>query len=96
MEGIYKSTIKTPMGNIEGKLILKTNGNNVSGSIEAMGMKSCFTNGIVNGSTCKFSGTITSFIGNITYEAMGTVTGNQMKLVANTNKGRFEFVGIRQ
>lgn len=96
MDGTYISKIKTPMGVIDGKLVLKTEGNSISGNIEAMGMKSSFNKGIVNGNTCKFSGIIKSFIGNISYEAIGTINGNEMRVVANTNKGRFEFIGTKQ
>lgn len=96
MDGTYLSTIKTPLGTKQGRLILVTNDNKLSGSIEAMGMRSTFTNGTIDGNTCKFSGAFKSFMSYISYEATGTVIEDEMKLVANTNKGKFEFVGKKQ
>lgn len=84
------------MGQIEGKLILKTQGNSLSGSITALGMKSDFTGGTIMGNQCQFAGVIQTMMGNIQYEAKGTVQNGKMNLSAKTNMGNFEFVGERQ
>ena len=96
MDGIYVSKIKTPMGEIQGKLTLKTQGNSLSGVIEALGMKSNFSGGKVMGNNCSFSGVIQTMMGNIQYEANGIVQQGKMKVTAKTNMGNFEFVGERQ
>ena len=96
MDGTYISAIKTARGMKQGKLNLVTNDNKASGSIEIMGMRSNFTNGTIDGNTCKFSGTFRSFFGSVSYEAIGTLTGDEMKLIANTSKGKFEFTGKKQ
>lgn len=95
MDGVYVSKIKTPMGEIQGKLTLRTQGNSLSGVIEALGMKSEFQDGMVKGNQCQFSGTIKTMMGNIEYQAAGVVNGKQMKVTAKTNMGNFEFVGER-
>lgn len=93
MDGKYMTVISSPIGEIKGSLTLKTNGTNLSGQIEALGMKNSFTNGYVNNNRCKFSGKIQTPMGNITYEAQGVLNGTEMTIVANTNMGKFEFKG---
>lgn len=96
MDGIYMSRIKTPMGEVNGKLILKVQGNSLSGTIEALGMKSDFTGGKVVQNKCQFSGVIRTMMGNISYEANGELKGNVLKVMAKTNMGNFEFTGERK
>ena len=96
MEGTYYSKINTPKGIIEGKMTLKQDGNRLSGKVEAMGMQTIFNNGIVNGNTCKFSGTIQTILFNIKYEAIGTLKGNELTLDVTTNKGKFKLTGTRK
>jgi len=93
MDGIYFVTMKTPIGEMQGEITIITNNNKIKGNIKSMGMNSNFSNGIINGDVVKFSGIINSIIGNISYEAVGTIENGNIKLVANTNKGRFEIIG---
>lgn len=58
MEETYKGTLITPMGNINGKLTIITNDNNISGYIEAMGKKNVLQNITKNDNIYEFSGTI--------------------------------------
>ena len=39
MDGIYDIKLNTPMGAMNGKVMLKTNGENIEGVLEIMGMK---------------------------------------------------------
>lgn len=95
MEGTYYAKVNTPKGIIDGKMILKQEGNKLSGTVQAMGLSTTFNNGYVNGNTCKFSGTIQAMIFNIRYEAIGTLVGDELTLDIATNKGEFKIVGKR-
>lgn len=95
MDGTYVTVVKTPIGEVKGKLSLVTTKTGLSGTIEAMGMKSSFSNGEVRGNECKFSGRIQTMMGNIEYSATGRINGNKITVTANTNMGNFEFHGNR-
>ena len=93
MDGIYETTINTPMGPINGRVTLKTNGNELNGIIETMGMKNAITGGRVSGNTCAFSGTIQNNMINITYDIKGELRGNILYVHAKTNMGEFQLQG---
>ena len=58
MDGIYEVSINTPMGPMNGKVILKTNDNMLEGILEIMGMKHTLSGGKVKGNQCYFKGNI--------------------------------------
>lgn len=93
MDGIYQITMNTPMGAMNGKVILKTNGENLTGVLEIMGMKNNLGNGKVKGSQCYFKGNIKNNALNIEYEIMGQLTGNILNIYAKTNMGEFKLQG---
>ena len=92
----YVSNIQTPMGAIKGKLAMEQKGNTLSGYIEAMGMKSEFSNGRIEKNECQFSGNIQTMLGNISYEAEGKIQGEHITITAKTNMGDFTFEGIEE
>lgn len=93
MDGIYEMNIKTPMGNITSKVKLITNGNNLSGYIEAMGKRNEFSGGKVSGNNFIISGNINASIATIKYDIQGMVQGNILNINANTNMGSFKLQG---
>lgn len=95
MDGLYEMNIKTPMGNIQAKVKLITNGNNLSGYIEAMGKRNDFSGGRVNGNNFMISGSINASIATIKYDIQGSVQGNILDVNANTNMGSFKLQGKR-
>ena len=58
MDGIYEIKLNTPMGAMSGKVTLKTNGENIDGVLEIMGMKNNLNGGRVKGNQCYFKGNI--------------------------------------
>ena len=58
MDGIYEISMNTPMGQMGGKVTLKTNGDSITGVLEIMGMKNKLGNGKVKGNKCYFKGNI--------------------------------------
>ena len=70
LDGKYNVSLNTPLGNINGSITLISNGNNVQGIIETMGMKNNFNGTKISNDMCKFTGSLNTPIGNITYNAM--------------------------
>ena len=93
MDGIYQITMNTPMGPMNGKVTLKTNGENLTGVLEIMGMKNHVGPGKVKGTHCQFKGNIKNSALNIEYEIMGQLTGNNLNIYAKTNMGEFKLQG---
>lgn len=93
MDGIYEIKLNTPMGAMSGKVTLKTNGENIDGVLEIMGMKNNLNGGRVKGNQCYFKGNIKNNALNIEYELMGQLTGNILNIFAKTNMGEFKLQG---
>lgn len=96
MDGIYEINMNTPMGNIGGKVTLKTNGDSISGILEIMGTKNSLDEGKVKGNQCYFKGNIKNSALNIQYEIMGQLTGNILNIYAKTNMGEFKLQGKKK
>lgn len=93
MDGIYEIKLNTPMGAMSGKVTLKTNGENIDGVLEIMGMKNNLNGGRAKGNQCYFKGNIKNNALNIEYELMGQLTGNILNIFAKTNMGEFKLQG---
>ena len=93
MDGIYEIKLNTPMGPMNGKVMLKTNGENIEGVLEIMGMKNSLNGGKVKGNQCYFKGNIKNNALSIEYEIMGQLTGNILNIYAKTNMGEFKLQG---
>lgn len=95
LDGKYSSSLNTPMGAINGTIYLMSNGNNVQGVIETMGMRNTFNGTKTKENECTFTGNFGTPIGNIQYSATCVVMNNNLELMANTNKGNFKLLGKR-
>ncbi len=93
MDGIYDIKLNTPMGAMNGRVMLKTNGENIEGVLEIMGMKNSLNGGKVKGNQCYFKGNIKNNALSIEYEIMGQLTGNVLNIYAKTNMGEFKLQG---
>lgn len=58
-----------------------------------MGVKNNFTGGTVENNKFAFNGEFKTPIGQITYEVLGIVQGDNLDIYAETNKGRFKING---
>jgi hypothetical protein len=95
LDGKFGCSLNTPMGAINGKITLLTNGNNVSGILETMGMKNNFSGIKTKENECNFKGKFNTPMGVIEYTANCIVNGNELTLITNTNKGNFKIQGKR-
>ena len=93
MDGVYNINFNTPMGKMKGKLYLKSNGEQIEGTLDIMGMKNNLTGGKVKGNQCYFKGEVKNNALNITYEVMGQLVGNKLNIYAKTNMGEFKLQG---
>ena len=95
LDGTYNISLNTPIGALNGQITLITNGNNVQGIVETMGMKNSFNGSKISNDKCKFSGNLNTPIGNLSYNAICTVQNNILDLEANTAQGNFKISGKR-
>ncbi len=95
LDGKYSSSLNTPMGAINGTITLMSNGNNVQGIIETMGMRNNFVGVKTKENEASFKGNFNTPLGNIQYTATCIVMNGTLELMANTNKGNFKLMGKR-
>ncbi len=95
LDGKYSSSLNTPMGAINGTITLMSNGNNVQGIIETMGMRNNFVGIKTKENEATFKGNFNTPLGNIQYNATCVVVNGNLELMANTNKGNFKLMGKR-
>ena len=89
MDGVYETSMNTPMGNIGVKIALEQNGNIINGMIEIMGSKNALNQGRVNGNKCYFNGEIRNNMMAIKYNIVGELIDNVLNIYAKTNMGEF-------
>lgn len=96
IDGTYEIEVNTPVGKMKGKLILKTDGDSLSGAIETSMGNSDFSGGSVNGDEFSSIIDMKSPMGKIQLETKGKVTGDAIAgEVKMGNFGTSEFSGKR-
>lgn len=90
MDGVYETSINTPMGNINARIALKQAGNVINGMVEIMGSKNPLAQGKVNGNKCYFSGEMKNNMLSLKYDITGELVGNVLNIYAKTNMGEFK------
>ena len=95
MDGIYEGKIAIPNGNVDGRIILKTEGRKLTGYIETMGTRSYFHDGFVNGNMCEFSGVINYFMVKIIYKVQAKLENTKLFADVITNKGNFKITATK-
>ena len=95
LDGTYSIQMRTPMGPKDGKLLLRTQGNLLSGVLEVLGNANPFTNGQADGNRCRFSSQFKTALGSVDYEAEGQVDGDTLTAVSRTAKGDLKITGTR-
>ena len=90
MNGVYKTSLNTPMGNIEINIALIQTGSLINGMIEIMGSKHPLENGRVNGNRCFFMGDLKNGSMNLKYEIQAELVQNVLNIHARTSMGEFK------
>lgn len=96
IDGTYKITAETPLGSMESTLTLKTDGEELSGTM-ANGMMGTvdFNGGKVEGSSFSFAVTMKKFLKTIEVSGSGRVDGDKISGKIMTSMGNSSFAGIR-
>lgn len=95
LDGTYKVSLNTPIGSINGTIKLISNGNNIQGILETMGMKNTFNGIKIANDKCKFSDILNTPMGKINYNAICSVFNNTVELDISTSQGNFKITGKR-
>ncbi len=96
VDGTYKITADTPMGSMESTLILKTDGEELSGTMSAGIMGTIdFNGGKVDGSRFSFAMTMKKFLKKIEVSGFGKVDGDRISGEVRTSLGNSSFAGVR-
>lgn len=95
MDGVYKTSINSPMGNIDIHIALQQNGNIINGMIEIMGSKNPLENGRVNGNRCYFRGELKNGTMNLKYEIQAELVQDVLNIHARTSMGEFKLEAHR-
>ena len=73
-----------------------TQNGNLSGSLDAMGMRTEFQNGRIHANQCEFEGIVKTPFGSFPYSVTGNDRGSQIILEVKTEKGNFKIVGDKK
>ena len=96
IDGTYKITAETPMGNMESTLVLKTEGEELSGTMSAGVMGTIdFNGGKVEGRRFSFAMTMKKFFKKVEVSGSGEVDGDRITGEVKTSLGNSSFAGVR-
>lgn len=96
IDGTYNAVLKTPMGAKKGELILKTEGEVLTGAMLVLGKENLINPGKVNGNEFTFTGKLKTAVGMLEYECTGSVEGDELVGIAKTKKGNMQLKGTRK
>ena len=95
IDGKYSIMMQTPMGPVRGMLILKTDGNRLSGVLEALGGRHAFSGGTAQGEACAFSSEFQTPLGRLQVSVKGTIHDDVFRATARTQMGVITAMGRR-
>jgi hypothetical protein len=84
VDGTWNTSAKTPLGHMKGKLVLKTEGNTLSGTSSSQWGSDNFSNGKVDGDSFEFLVTNKTPMGPMKVEYKGKVEGDKMSGLTTT------------
>ena len=96
IDGTYKIKVDVPFGRKEGKLVLRTEGNTVIAEIDApiIGKKQMKAHAEGDTFTAQGSDKF-KLVGNVDYTLNGKVSGDDLFINVNSNKGEIDLHGVR-
>jgi hypothetical protein len=92
-DGTYQVTVKTPMGNQEGKLTIQTTGDGFSGSLETPSGASDFSGGRISGSRRQWQAETKTPMGAFDVSYSATIEGDTLSGTAATPLGEAPMEG---
>ncbi|MGD2128854.1 MAG: hypothetical protein PVJ33_06895 [Lysobacterales bacterium] len=95
IDGTYKLTLDTPLGNQDGTLTLKTKGAELSGTLVNERGTTEFSGGTVSGETVQFKTKIPTPIGRLKAHVTGRLTADHFTGNAKLPLGSAHIEGVR-
>lgn len=95
INGTYKTGANSPMGRIEGLMVLEAEGDALRGSMTAMGNAVEFQDGKVDGDTFEFEVNLRTPMGDMKITVKGSADGDKITGNFVTGFGQMPFDGIR-
>lgn len=95
VDGAYLLTLQTPVGPMQARLTLKSNGGELSGNISAGKGSYPFSNGWVQGSHCGFESNVQTMLGVMFVRVRATIENDLFKGTAQTSLGTIQAQGKR-
>lgn len=91
---LYDVDVKTPLGKFSGNIEIIIDGEALSGSFSIISFKSDFK-GTAKGEELSLSGSLMTPVGELIYDASGTLAEDGFRGIAHTRIGDFEFAPPR-
>ncbi len=96
IDGTYAIKVDVPLGRKDGTVVLRTDGSVMTAQIDAPVVGKQQMQGRVDGNTFTAEGsTRVKLMGKIQYTLTGEVTGNDLRIDIQTNKGEVTLKGVR-
>lgn len=93
INGNYKILLKSPIGNMNGTMILKTEGNIVNGTLNLFGVENHFSGQVLDETSYSFNGEIKTPMGLQQYSGSGQVNQAGLNATAKMKLGTIEIIG---
>lgn len=93
ISGTYKVLIKSPLGNLNGTMSLRTAGNMVSGTLSLFGVENHFSGQVLDETSYSFSGEIRTPMGLQQYSGSSHLTESGLTATAKMKAGTIEIIG---
>jgi hypothetical protein len=94
VDGTYNITMTSPMGPMQAKLTLKSDGNSLSGTMATPMGTDNFT-GTINGKDLQWTAQATTPMGSITFKVKATIDGDRIKGESASAFGVSTFEGTK-
>ena len=96
IDGKYSFEVDVPFGRKEGTIVLRTEGDAAFADIDAPVIGKNHMEGQVDGDTFTAQGSSKiKFMGNVKFTAVGVVSGDNLLIDIQSNKGDFTIKGVR-
>ena len=96
LDGTYRIKVDTPLGSKNGTVILRTEGNTVFANVDAPIVGKQTARGHADGDTFTGQGSMKiMLVGAVNYTLSGNVSGNDLVVRIQSNKGTFTLRGTR-
>lgn len=91
----YKVIMQTPIGEKHGTMRLTVNGQQIEGCLDILDKQNPFQGHVDDNKHCRFTGTVTTLMQEMKYNATGFLDEGKVDLVLQTKKLAFHLTGTQ-